>query len=168
MSQGTNLSKGRESTAKNEDLKRAELHERDKVLFYPLSTLEVVKSVQCSLCHTLVLTSLGRVYSCGDGSDGQLGHGSLESSHFFRHIDSFRDESSGDGIVLTQISVGADGTSCHSAAIDSKGNLYTWGKAAICGHIGYGPNVNEATRTSIKTKGADPVTRPRRVLSLKV
>ena len=81
-----------------------------------------------------MLTKAGSVYSCGDGSDGQLGHNSLESIQNFRPIHWF--DSTDDRIIITQISAGSDETSSHSAAIDSKHNLYTWGKALICGHVG--------------------------------
>ncbi len=42
-------------------------------------------------------------------------------------------------IVIRQISAGSDepgstSRSSHSAAIDSRGNLYTWGTFTVCGH----------------------------------
>ena len=44
-----------------------------------LSSAERVSMVSCSSHHTIVCTSLGAVYTCGDGSDGQLGHGEMRS-----------------------------------------------------------------------------------------
>lgn len=99
-----------------------------------MSCLEPVVSIECSSCHTLLLTKVGSVYSCGDGSDGQLGHNSLESTHTFKPIEWFN--TNNNRVVITQISVGSDETSSHSAAIDSDHNLFTWGKSIICGHVG--------------------------------
>jgi len=90
--------------------------------------------VECSSCHTLALTNLGSVYSCGDGSHGQLGHGSLESQRHLRLLTSFID-SNGEMIVINQLSAGSDDASSHSAAIDTNNNLFTWGKSIICGHL---------------------------------
>ncbi len=110
------------------------IEEPFNVTFSPFSSYEPVDSIACSSCHTLLLTKLGVVYSCGDGSDGQLGHNSLESLRDFEVINFFNNHD--DRIVITAISAGSDETSSHSAAIDSKKNLYTWGKSVICGHIG--------------------------------
>lgn len=102
-------------------------------------------SIACSSCHTMILTKFGTVYSCGDGSDGQLGHNSLESLSNFQLVDFFNNR--GDNrIIITGISVGSDDTSSHSAAIDSEYNLYTWGKSIICGH----PRTDKSPESSIK------------------
>lgn len=50
---------------------------------------ERVTSISTSLRHSLLLTSFGYVYSCGDSSDGQLGHGSLSGCRAFRVIEWF-------------------------------------------------------------------------------
>lgn len=93
-----------------------------------------MKAVACSSCHTLLLTEVGSLWSCGDGSDGQLGHNSLESSNSFQLIEHFNNDN--ERIIITQISAGSNETSSHSAAIDSKSKLYMWGKSIICGNIG--------------------------------
>jgi regulator of chromosome condensation len=95
--------------------------------------MEKIKAVACAPYHTLILTTFGSVFSCGDGSDGQLGHGSLEAHHDFRRIDSFTLNIK-DSIDIEQISAGGDRFGCHSAAIDKNGALYTWGNAKLCGH----------------------------------
>ena len=54
-------------------------------------------TVSCSSCHTLILTVLGCIFACGDGSDGQLGHGSLDSSHYFQQIEYFSNPNTVNG-----------------------------------------------------------------------
>jgi alpha-tubulin suppressor-like RCC1 family protein len=105
------------------------------MLFNQLSARENINSVECSSCHVIALTNMGTVYSCGDGSHGQLGHGELEYCRYLRLISAFVDSSSGERILITAISAGSDETSSHSAAIDSNNNLFTWGKSIVCGHV---------------------------------
>ena len=54
-----------------------------------LSSAERVSMVSCSSHHTVLCTSLGAVYTCGDGSDGQLGHGEMRSSVTFALVEWF-------------------------------------------------------------------------------
>ena len=107
-----------------------------------LSSAERVSMVSCSSHHTIVCTSLGAVYTCGDGSDGQLGHGEMRSSVTFALVEWFA------GIVppplVTSVSAGSHMTGSHTAALDSKGTLYTWGKASACGHIGSRQTLSDA------------------------
>ena len=110
------------------------LNEPTSISFRPVSAREIIKSVECSSCHVLALTNMGSVYSCGDGSHGQLGHGLLEYCKHFRMITAFVN-SNGERTIVTQISAGSDDTSSHSAAIDSEKNLFTWGKSLLCGHL---------------------------------
>ena len=102
-----------------------------------------------------------------NGSDGQLGHGSLDSYKYLRHINSFR-KKDGNLIVITQVSAGADESSSHSAAIDSDGNLYLWGKAVLCGNIGYEIVSTGVKKGGIRSKRGDPVILPCQVQYLKV
>jgi len=140
-----------------------------KVTFSPISALETVITVQCSTCHVLVLTSIGSLYSCGDGSDGQLGHDSLDSCSYFRHIDWFTKQKA-SRITITTISAGANDSCSHSAAIDNDGVLYTWGKATITGHIGAKQSADGALDAASKqpVKEASSITSPRAVECLKV
>ena len=43
--------------------------------------------VACGEYHTLAVTGGGRVYSCGDNSEGQLGHGNTTDSQVFTLMD---------------------------------------------------------------------------------
>jgi Alpha-tubulin suppressor and related RCC1 domain-containing proteins len=100
-----------------------------------MSAREVIRSVACSSCHILSLTNLGMVYSCGDGSHGQLGHDSLDSSRHLRPITYFIDGSNNEIKRIVQISAGSGRVGSHSAAVDTEGSLYSWGKTIMCGHF---------------------------------
>ena len=138
---------------------RTENVDYEKVMVRSLSPLEIVASISCSSCHTLALTNLGSVFSCGDGSDGQLGHNSVDSCRDLRRVDWFwKGGEAVDRIIITQISAGANATTSHSAAIDSSNNLYTWGRSVICGHL----NHRKVSKSKLYT------VKPRRVEPLKV
>jgi alpha-tubulin suppressor-like RCC1 family protein len=82
----------------------------------------------------LALTNIGTIYSCGDGSSGQLGHGNLNFCHQLYPVTAFVN-STENRIIITQVSVGSNAVGAHSAAVDSNGYVYTWGKSIICGHL---------------------------------
>jgi alpha-tubulin suppressor-like RCC1 family protein len=81
----------------------------------------------------LALTSLGSVYSCGEGNDGQLGLNSRKSIASLENISWFLSYNH-KRIIISQIAAGGDESCSHSAAIDESGMLYTWGSALVCGH----------------------------------
>ena len=121
-----------------------------KVPVFQLTPLERIASVVCSDTHALCLTSLGIVYSCGGGSDGQLGRGNVAASlNTFRPIEWFLTKS----LNIVQISAGSDRLSSHSAAISADGALYTWGRATVCGHVGYGPSLDDVLRGEGSERG---------------
>lgn len=103
------------------------------IQFNSLTSREVITSISCSSCHLIALTQLGSVYSCGIGSEGQLGLNSTNSVANLELIGWFLN-SNDKRIIVTQISAGGDDSCCHSAAIDESGRLYTWGSALVCGH----------------------------------
>lgn len=110
--------------------------ETKKVLFEPITAMEMITSVECAGDHMLALTNFGTVYSCGDSSHGQLGHGTLEYCRNLRLISYFLE---GDNkVTISQISTGSHILGNHSAAIDTEGKVYTWGKSIICGQLSNG------------------------------
>lgn len=135
-----------------------------KIPFEPFSSFETIVSIACSPFHTLVLSSIGFVYSCGDGSNGQLGHSSLLSSNGLKHIEWFASSSNGtttEPIIITAISAGGDHLGCHSAAIDNNGHLYTWGKATSCGHIDSLSEIDAPIQKQVRRKTGEPIIAPR-------
>ncbi|XP_034256018.1 RCC1 domain-containing protein 1 isoform X2 [Thrips palmi] len=77
----------------------------------------VVTNVSCGNEHCLLVTQCGSVFTWGNGSRGQLGHGDLEPEESPRIVDALA------GVAVSQISAGA----WHSAVVTSSGDLYTWG-----------------------------------------
>ena len=108
---------------------------------------EKVKSISCSEHHTLVASTLGAVYSCGDGSDGQLGHGVMKSVLRLTLISTFA--SMIPPPVITLVSAGSHTSGSHSAAVDADGKLYTWGKSSACGHIGSAGSLSSYANSTV-------------------
>jgi alpha-tubulin suppressor-like RCC1 family protein len=124
----------------------------------PLSLcLERVKMVSCSARHTLVLTHLGLVYSCGDNTEGALGSGDVVPRHQLLVVSEWwtvpkqpADAGDRDRFILdesmvehkvaerppliVQVAAGGGFIGSHSMAIDEDGNLYGWGVAQATGH----------------------------------
>lgn len=67
--------------------------------------------------HMMALSSSGGIYTWGSGECGELGHGSccrqLKEPKLIQH-----------GATFVSICCGND----HSAAVDDKGNMYSWGQ----------------------------------------
>ncbi|KAL1138806.1 hypothetical protein AAG570_008868, partial [Ranatra chinensis] len=77
--------------------------------------------------HAMALTIDGKVFSWGEGSDGNLGHGNMSSLEKPRLIETLKSKR------IRDIACG----SAHSAAITSNGELYTWGLGEY-GRLGHG------------------------------
>ncbi|KAL0483141.1 hypothetical protein AKO1_014817 [Acrasis kona] len=93
--------------------------------------LDNKKVVQCSLglWHSLVVCDDGTVYSWGNATYGQLGHGNTEECLVPTMIRSFVE----NGIRVKSVAAG----STHSGCIASSGEIYMWGNG-IYGQIGNG------------------------------
>lgn len=76
-----------------------------------------VVSVSCGASHTLAIGESGLLWSCGNNSTGQLGHGSLVDCSRLQIV---------QNLPGTRIVSAAAGAS-HSVALASDGSLYTWG-----------------------------------------
>jgi alpha-tubulin suppressor-like RCC1 family protein len=85
----------------------------------PLLPLEGVRitNIASSESHSLFLTAEGRVWSCGTGFCGILGHGDLTDCPQPRPIEAL------SHVEVVDVSVGVR----HSVAVSSKGQVFTWG-----------------------------------------
>ena len=98
-----------------------------------LCSLERIQSIAVSDSHVLCLSSLGVLYSSGDNASGELGPSSGTSLLQFRPIEKFLK----NGVKITQVSAGSyRGIGSHSAAIDTRGRLFMWGRSILCGNVG--------------------------------
>lgn len=94
-------------------------------------SLDGIKIVQvaCGWSHSLCLSEDGRVFAFGDGEDGKLGLGNTLDFVVPFTVNHFINKN----IKIAKIAAGH----FHSAAIDEKGRLFTWG-ANTCGVLGLG------------------------------
>ncbi|CAN0344425.1 unnamed protein product, partial [Ectocarpus sp. 12 AP-2014] len=99
-----------------------------------------VAAVACGQRHTLILTAVGTVHSCGLGDYGRLGHGNEASLSRPTLIESLAEER------ITQVAAGE----AHSVAVSWSGKAYTWGWGYL-GILGRGSDADvlKPTRVAI-------------------
>lgn len=93
----------------------------------PLEGLQVA-SVTCGPWHTALITSIGQLFTFGDGTFGVLGHGDRESFSYPREVDSLcglRTIAVACGVWHTAAVVEVIVTQSSSSV--SSGKLFTWG-----------------------------------------
>ena len=98
----------------------------------PSLALQRVRMIACSPRHTILLTHLGNMYSCGENSEGALGVGDFIPRTTFTAVSV--EELEGSDIAFAYVAAGSGGIGSHSVAIDSAGALYSWGVAYAAGH----------------------------------
>jgi len=76
--------------------------------------------VACGNVHTVVLTVSQCVWTCGDGSDGQLGHGSSENLCVFTQVPASL-------FAFAKIVMVACGDK-HSVVLDAGATIWAWGE----------------------------------------
>ncbi|XP_044510987.1 PH, RCC1 and FYVE domains-containing protein 1-like isoform X2 [Mangifera indica] len=93
----------------------------------PLEGLQVA-SVTCGPWHTALITSMGQLFTFGDGTFGVLGHGDRENVSFPREVESL------SGLRTIAVACGVWHTAAvvevivtQSSASVSSGKLFTWG-----------------------------------------
>lgn len=93
----------------------------------PLEGLQIAY-VSCGTWHTALITSMGQLFTFGDGSFGVLGHGNLKSISCPREVESL------SGLKTIAVACGVWHTAAivevivtQSSATVSAGKLFTWG-----------------------------------------
>lgn len=116
----------------------------------PLNSLGNDKIIDFSLGaeHSSALTSTGRIFTWGAGTEGRLGQGSTANSSI--PIEITNRFPSNERIV--SIAMGGQ----HSAAITLSGKMYMWGKGDY-GRIGIGSTINQITPIEITNVQASPL-----------
>ena len=133
---------------------------------------KVVKKVCCGAEHTLVLTESGDLYSFGNGTMGQLGHGRPRPEFFPKYVSAFyafhrsvpedgmdpslttklRQRAEGRRTRLVDIAAGAH----FSAALDDEGRVYTWGEGRS-GQLGHGERSRELKPREVEFFSGTPI-----------
>lgn len=97
-----------------------------------------IQSAACGREHTLALTKQGEVFAFGAGFGGRLGNGSEADEEFPVKVQAL------EGEKIVKIDAGE----CHSAAINDKGEVFTWGFGSS-GALGNGTRDNSLLPTKI-------------------
>lgn len=86
-------------------------------LYLPVGV--TIKQIVANFSHTLLLTSEGKLYGCGDNKAGQLGLGNLPNTMYFTEIPLQLPV----GVTINQIAAGKT----HTLILTSEGRLYGCG-----------------------------------------
>ena len=82
---------------------------------YVLNPKERIEQVECGSIHTIIRTSMHRLFSCGNGSTYALGHGSKDTCKSFKQIQYFNGEDGATqltGVGIRQIACGLMHSGC--------------------------------------------------------
>ena len=94
---------------------------------------ERVVMLAAGCAHTVALTEQGNVYTWGNGTSGQLGHGSNRCESEPQQVDPGRLKGRFKGEKVVFVVAGG----MHTAAVTAGGRLYTWGYGED-GELGHG------------------------------
>lgn len=102
--------------------------------------------IACGAFQSAALSKDGELFTWGNGSNGQLGHGDCTSRHVPTRIKYFQ----GTDINIIQVACGA----CHMAALSSNGELFTWGYGGY-GRLGHGDEQSHRTPKRVNALADD-------------
>ena len=86
-----------------------------------------VVDVACGSNHTLVVSNDGRLWSCGRGRHGQLGHGHFHDQGPLSPVEALQD------VAVASVTAGK----AHSMVLTREGSVYSWGDN-LWGQLGHG------------------------------
>ena len=98
--------------------------------------------------HTLIALDTGDVYSCGKGSDGQLGNATEEQ---VRETNLIPSDVTIPGVIngFHEVIIHLAAGHKHSTALSAGGTLFTWGDPQD-GRLGHGPLKSKMTADQIE------------------
>ncbi|KAI5055924.1 hypothetical protein GOP47_0029445 [Adiantum capillus-veneris] len=112
-------------------------------VFTKIETLDSrVVQISAGAAHALAVTQNGDAFSWGYGANWCLGHNNVANELQPKLIQLFKD----DDVFLISVSAGYE----HSVALDSKGQVYTWGRG-YCGALGHGHEGDVGVPQSVAT-----------------
>ena len=85
-----------------------------------------LRQVACGEAHIVAWSRDGRLFTYGDHSSGQLGHGDKEDQYLPKRVEGLQER-------VCNVAAGR----CHSLSIGSSGALYSWGWGGK-GRLGHG------------------------------
>jgi alpha-tubulin suppressor-like RCC1 family protein len=106
-----------------------------------------ITAVSAGEVHSLALSSDGKVYAAGYGSNGRLGTGSTANQNSFVEVSSLSDKN------ITAVSAGQ----AHSIALSSDGKVYAAGYGYY-GRLGTGSTANQNSFVEITSLGDKNIT----------
>ncbi|KAL8042236.1 hypothetical protein ABFS82_09G037700 [Erythranthe guttata] len=111
-----------------------------------------VASISCGPWHSAAITSLGQLFTFGDGTFGALGHGDRFSTSFPREVEALKGQktvrvSCGFWHTAAIVEGNSDLPSCSDAFV---GNLFTWGNGDD-GKLGLGDKLCRLVPCSVAT-----------------
>ncbi|KAK3140979.1 hypothetical protein QOZ80_5AG0408510 [Eleusine coracana subsp. coracana] len=118
----------------------------------PLEGLQVAY-VSCGTWHTALITSMGQLFTFGDGSFGVLGHGDLKGVSYPREVESLsglKTIAVACGVWHTAAIVEVIVTQSSSSVKLSSGKLFTWGDGDK-NRLGHGDKEGRLKPTCVAT-----------------
>ncbi|XP_062230500.1 PH, RCC1 and FYVE domains-containing protein 1-like isoform X2 [Phragmites australis] len=112
-----------------------------------------VAYVSCGTWHTALITSMGQLFTFGDGSFGVLGHGDLKSISYPREVESLSELKTiavACGVWHTAAIVEVIVTRSSSSVKLSSGKLFTWGDGDK-NRLGHGDKETRLKPTCVAT-----------------
>lgn len=98
-------------------------------------------NISCGSDFAVAINDIGLVFSKGNNSESQLGHGDKRHRETFTLIEQFREI----GEKIAEVSCGCQ----HTISRTSNGKIYTWGAGKL-GQLGTGSNLNVSVPVHIQ------------------